>query len=136
MSRTLAVYAYSAQKSACVSYLSSVQSAHFPDFFVYVVVDIAGFQEKVSVGDKLHIPLQQAKEGDLLTFGTVLMVSKDGDVSIGTPSVDGASVEVRVVKHGRDPKIRVFKHKRRKRYMRLKGHRQGFTEIEVTGIKA
>ncbi len=103
---------------------------------MFAIVDIAGFQEKVTVGDKLHIPLRDAKEGDKLTFGTVLMIAKDGDISIGTPAVDGASVEVKVLGHGRDAKIRVFKHKRRKRYMRLKGHRQDFTEVEVTGIKA
>lgn len=103
---------------------------------MFAIVDIAGFQEKVSVGDKLHIQLQDAKEGDKLTFSNVLMISNNGDLTIGTPSVQGASVEVKVLGHGRDAKIRVFKHKRRKRYMRLFGHRQHFTEIEVTGIKA
>jgi large subunit ribosomal protein L21 len=104
---------------------------------VFAIVDIAGFQEKVSVGDKLHVPSLEGEEGKKLTFSNVFLISKDsGDVTIGTPTVDGASVEVKVLGHGRDAKIRVFKHKRRKRYMRLKGHRQNFTEVEVTGIKA
>jgi large subunit ribosomal protein L21 len=104
---------------------------------MFAIVDIAGFQEKVSVGDKLHVPLLDAQEGGKVTFGNVFMVSKDGgDVVIGAPMVDGASVEVKVLSHGRDAKIRVFKMRRRKRYMRLRGHRQKFTEIEVTGIKA
>ncbi len=104
---------------------------------MFAIVDIAGFQEKVSVGDKLHVPLLEAEEGGKVTFSNVFLVSNDGgDVSIGAPMVDGASVEVYVIRHGRDAKIRVFKHKRRKRYMRLRGHRQNFTEIEVTGIKA
>lgn len=104
---------------------------------MFAIVDIAGFQEKVSVGDKLHVPLQDAEEGKKLTFSNVFLVSKDGgDVVIGAPTVEGASVEVKVLGHGRDAKIRVFKMRRRKRYMRLRGHRQDFTEIEVTGIKA
>ncbi len=104
---------------------------------MFAIVDIAGFQEKVSVGDKLHVQLQDAQEGATLTFSNVFLVSKDGgDVVVGIPTVDGASVEVKVLKHGRDAKIRVFKMRRRKRYMRLLGHRQNYTEIEVTGIKA
>ncbi len=104
---------------------------------MFAIVDIAGFQEKVSVGDKLHVQLQDAQEGSTLTFSSVFLVSKDGgDVVVGVPTVDGASVEVKVLKHGRDAKIRVFKMRRRKRYMRLLGHRQNYTEIEVTGIKA
>lgn len=103
---------------------------------MFAIVDIAGFQEKVSVGDKLHVPLLEAEEGKKVTFSNVFLVSKDGDVTIGAPTVSGASVEVYVIRHGRDAKIRVFKHKRRKRYMRLRGHRQNFTEVEVVGIKA
>lgn len=104
---------------------------------MFAIVDIAGFQEKVSVGDKIHVPLLESEEGKKLTFSNVFLVSKDsGDVVIGAPTVDGASVEVTVMRHGRDAKIRVFKHKRRKRYMRLRGHKQHFTEVEVTGIKA
>jgi large subunit ribosomal protein L21 len=104
---------------------------------VFAIVDIAGFQEKVSVGDKLSVPLQDAEEGKKLTFSNVFLVSKDsGDVVVGAPTVDGASVEVKVLGHGREAKIRVFKMRRRKRYMRLKGHRQHYTDIEVTKIAA
>ena len=104
---------------------------------MFAIVDIAGFQEKVSVGDKLHVPLQDAEEGKKLTFSNVFLVSKDGgEVMIGSPMVAGASVEVKVLSHGRDVKIRVFKMRRGKRYMRLRGHRQDYTDIEVTGIKA
>lgn len=104
---------------------------------MFAIVDIAGFQEKVSVGDKLSVPLIEAEEGKKVTFSKVFLVSKDGgDIVIGTPTVDGASVEVKVLGHGRDAKIRVFKMRRRKRYMRTRGHRQDHTNIEVTGIKA
>jgi len=104
---------------------------------MFAIVDIAGFQEKVSIGDKLHVPLLEAEAGKKLTFSNVFLVSKDGgEVVIGAPTVEGASVEVTILSHGRDAKIRVFKMRRRKRYMRLKGHKQHFTDIEVTGIKA
>lgn len=103
---------------------------------MFVIVDIAGFQEKVSEGDALSVPLLDVEEGKTVTFDTVLLVAKsDDDVTIGTPTVAGASVEAKVVGHGRGDKIRVFKMKRRKRYRRVHGHRQDYTEIEITKIK-
>lgn len=63
-----------------------------------------------------------------------LLVKSDSDVKVGTPLVSGASVEVKVLEHGRAKKIRVMKMKRRKRYRRTYGHRQGFTDIEVVKI--
>lgn len=102
---------------------------------MFAVVDIAGFQEKVQVGDTLTVPLQDAEENKKIVFGNVLMLVKEGgDTVFGAPFVDGASVEVKVLGHGRDKKIRVFKMRRRKRYMRTKGHKQDHTKIEVTGI--
>ena len=103
---------------------------------MFAVVDIAGFQEKVSEGDKLHVPTLSKDEGAKVTIDTVLLVSKDGKTSIGTPTVSGAKVELKVLSHGKDPKIVVRKMKRRKRYRRTYGHRQGFTEVEVTKITA
>lgn len=111
--------------------------ATFAHLTMFAVVDIAGFQEKVQVGDTLHIPLQDAEENKTVTFGNVLMLVKDGgDLVLGAPFVDGASVEVKVLGHGRDKKVRVFKMRRRKRYMRTKGHQQDHTVVEVTKITA
>lgn len=104
---------------------------------MFAIVDIAGFQEKVQEGMKLRVPTLDAEEGKTVKFDTVYLVAKsDSDVKVGTPTVSGASVEAKVVSHGRDKKIRVFKMKRRKRYRRTQGHRQGFTEVEVVKIKA
>lgn len=104
---------------------------------MFAIVNIAGFQEKVEEGMQLQVPTLGAKEGDAVTFDEVLLLAKsDGDVTIGTPLVSGAAVEAKVVSHGRDQKIRVFKMKRRKRYRRTHGHRQGNTTIEITKIKA
>lgn len=104
---------------------------------MFAIVDIAGFQEKVSEGLKLRVPTLSEEEGKTVTFDKVLLLAKsDSDVKIGTPTVSGASVEVKILSHGRGEKIRVFKMKRRKRYRRTQGHRQDFTQIEVTKIKA
>jgi large subunit ribosomal protein L21 len=103
---------------------------------MFAVVDIAGFQEKVKVGDFLTVPLLDAEIDKKVVFGNVLMlVSDSGEMTLGAPFVNGASVEIKVLAHGRDAKIRVFRMRRRKRFMRTKGHKQLHTRIEVTGIK-
>ena len=69
---------------------------------MYAVVDIAGFQEKVSEGDKLRVPTLKAEEGKSVTFDKVLLLVKgDSDMKVGTPLVSGAAVEVKVVGHGK-----------------------------------
>ncbi|HVW66743.1 MAG TPA: 50S ribosomal protein L21 [Candidatus Peribacteraceae bacterium] len=103
---------------------------------MFAVVSIGGFQEMVKEGDTLNIPLQDAEENKTITFGDVLMVVKDGgDLMLGAPFVKDASVEVKVLNHGRGDKIRVVKFRHRKRYTRTKGHRQHHTSVQVTKIK-
>jgi len=102
---------------------------------MFAVVNIAGFQEKVQVGDTLKVPLQDAKEKAKLTFGDVYMVVSDaGELTLGNPLVKGAKVEAEVVDHGRHDKVTVFKFRRRKRYMRTKGHKQDYTTVKITGV--
>lgn len=103
---------------------------------MFAVVDIAGFQEKVVKGMKLTVPSLEAKEGEIVTFDKVLLMSADEKAAdIGTPFVSGAKVTAKVMKHGRGEKIVVRKFKRRKRYHKtLIGHRQGFTDIEILSI--
>ena len=103
---------------------------------MFAFVEIAGFQEKVEKGMKLKVPSLGAKAGDTVTFEKVLLVSSDGsDAVIGKPYVAGAKVQAKVLMHGQADKIVVRKFKRRKRYHKtLRGHRQGFTEIEITGV--
>ncbi len=96
----------------------------------------SGFQEKVTKGLRLKVQLQEAQTGTSLTFDKVLLVADGDDIKIGMPQVAGATVEAKVLNHGREEKIRIQKFKRRKRYRRVKGHRQHFTEIEVTEIRA
>lgn len=103
---------------------------------MFAIVDIAGFQEKVEEGTKLSVPLLDAKEGSSVTFDKVFLISNGDTVSLGAPTVKGATVEVKVIAHGKGDKIRVYKMRRRKRYRRTHGHRQDFTDIEVMKIKA
>ena len=103
---------------------------------MFAIVDIAGFQEKVSEGMTLQVPLLSEKEGGKVVFDKVLLVAKsDSDIALGKPHVAGASVEVKVLSHGKGDKIRVYKMRRRKRYRRTHGHRQDFTEVEVLKIQ-
>ena len=103
---------------------------------MFAVVEIAGFQEKVSKGDKLKVPTLDSEVEKSMIFDKVLMIVDGDSITIGAPHLAGASVEVKVLEHGKGDKIRVVKAHRRKRYRRVKGHRQGFTEVEVVSIKA
>jgi large subunit ribosomal protein L21 len=101
-----------------------------------MIIEQGGFQYSVSEGDKIRVPHIDAKEGDQVTIGKVLMV-RDGDaVKIGMPDVKGASVTAKVLEHGKYDKILVMKKKRRKNYKRKNGHRQSFTKIEITTLSA
>lgn len=103
---------------------------------MFAIVDMGGFQEKVEKGQSLRIPLQVADTGTTVIFETVLLVVDGDDVKVGTPTLSGASVEVKVLGHGKTDKIRSMKFKRRKRYRRTLGHRQDYTEVEVVRITA
>lgn len=103
---------------------------------MFAIVDIAGFQEKVSEGDALRVPLLSGDAGASVTFDAVYLIADGDKVTLGTPVVDGATVEAKIVGHGKGDKIRVFKMKRRKRYRRVHGHRQDYTDIEITKVKA
>lgn len=103
---------------------------------MFAVVTIKGNQYKVAEGDTIHIAKLDAKEGDKIQFDEVLVLAKsESDVEVGAPFVS-AVVNAKVVSHGRDDKVRVVKMKKRKRYLRMHGHRQHFTEIEIGKIEA
>lgn len=101
---------------------------------MYAVIVTGGKQYKVSEGDTLFIEKLEVEEGSAVTFDQVLMVGDGEKVTVGTPSVDGATVEAKVLKNGKAKKVYVFKMKRKKNYRRKKGHRQPFTKIEITKI--
>ena len=101
---------------------------------MYAIIATGGKQYRVSEGDTIYIEKLDAKEDSLVTF-PVLMLSGDKVVA-GNPEVEGASVTGKVVRHGRGQKIIVYKFKAKKNYRRKQGHRQPFTQVEITEIKA
>ena len=102
---------------------------------MYALVDINGKQYRAEKGARLKVDSLTKEEGDRMEFESVLMVSDEGQVKIGTPYVEGSSVEATVQAQGKGRKVDVIKFKRRKNYKRAHGHRQAYTEIRVTGIK-
>ncbi len=104
----------------------------------YAVIATGGKQLTVKPGQKYKIEKITGELGENIVFSneSVLLV-KDGEaVSIGAPYLEKATVEAKIVQHGRGKKITIIKFKRRKKYRRKQGHRQDFTEIEITKIQA
>lgn len=101
---------------------------------MYAVIQTGGKQYRVAVGDRLKVETLGAEPGDNIELDKVLMISDNGDVQVGTPTLDGKTVSAEVVDNGRGEKIKVFKMKRRQGYRRTQGHRQNYTEIEITSI--
>lgn len=99
------------------------------------VIKTGGKQYKVSPGDKIQIEKLPIEEGKEITFKEVFLVEKDGKVEVGTPLVKGAKVTGKVLTQGRKEKIIVFKYKAKTRQKTKGGHRQPFTEVEITGIE-
>jgi len=99
------------------------------------VIKTGGKQYLVKPGDKLKVEKLEAKEGSEISFSDVLLVEKNKKIEIGTPKVKDGKVQAKILKHGKGEKIIVFKYKPKKRYSRKIGHRQPYTEIEITGIK-
>jgi large subunit ribosomal protein L21 len=104
---------------------------------MFAIVSIAGSQERVTEGMTLQVPHLSAKVGEKVKYAEVLLVAEGADsVKLGAPHVSGASVEIEVVSHDRDEKIRVFKMRRRKRMRKVHGHRQHGTTVKVLKIHA
>ena len=101
---------------------------------MYAVIKTGGKQYRVIAGEKLKIESLEADVGSELIMSEVLAVGEGESIKVGTPLVVGAQVKAKVLAHGRGDKITIFKLRRRKHYQKHQGHRQGFTEIEITGI--
>ncbi len=103
---------------------------------MYAVIKTGGKQYRVSAGEKLKVEQIPADIGQEIVLDQVLMVGSGEAVKVGAPLVTGANVTAQVVAHGRGEKIRIFKMRRRKHYQKHQGHRQNFTEIEISAINA
>ncbi|MDR2910021.1 MAG: 50S ribosomal protein L21 [Bacteroidales bacterium] len=101
---------------------------------MYAIVEIAGQQFKVEKDKKLFVHHLELNENDSVDFEKVLLVDNNGEVTIGTPTVEGAKVTAKVLQHVKGEKVLVFKKKRRKSYQKMNGHRQHFTQIQIENI--
>ena len=102
---------------------------------MYAIIQTGGKQYRVSEGDVIYVEKLADEPPETYTFNEVLAVSKGDELVVGTPLVEGASVEASVVKNGKAKKIMVFKYKAKKNERRRKGHRQPYTKLQITGIK-
>ena len=100
----------------------------------YAVIRTGGKQYRVTPGELLRVESLNGEKDSDITFSEVLLTSSDGAVQVGTPIVSGVTVSARIVEHGKEKKILVFKKKRRKNYSRQRGHRQHFTAVQIKSI--
>ena len=103
---------------------------------MYAIIDTCGKQYKVAEGDLVFVEKLDAKEGDKVTFDQVLLISDDGKVKVGTPTIKNAKVEATVVKQGKAKKIVVFKYKAKKNERKKQGHRQPYTQVKIEKISS
>ena len=103
---------------------------------MYAVIETGGKQYTVRKGDTLRVEKLDGEAGENLAIDRVLMVNDGSDVKVGDPVVSGFKVTATIRGHGRGEKLRIFKKKRRKGYRKRQGHRQSYTELEITGIES
>lgn len=103
---------------------------------MYAIIETGGKQYKVQDGDVLFIEKLDAEEQASVTFDKVVALHNDTDLVTGAPYVDGASVEATVLKNGKGKKINVFTYKPKKGSKRAMGHRQPYTKVQISAIKA
>ncbi len=101
---------------------------------MYAIVDIAGQQFKVEQGQEVFVHRLEGEEGAKLEFEKVLLLDKDGDVSVGTPVVEGVKITAKLVEHLRGDKVIVLHKKRRKGYQKTNGHRQDLSKVLIEKI--
>ncbi|MCC5791552.1 MAG: 50S ribosomal protein L21 [Legionellaceae bacterium] len=103
---------------------------------MYAVIKTGGKQYRVKAGDVLKLETLSADVGSEIHFDEVLMITDGDKTSCGTPLLDKASVQAKVLGHGRHTKVKIIKFRRRKHHMKQAGHRQNYTQVEITNIKS
>jgi large subunit ribosomal protein L21 len=102
----------------------------------YAIVESGGKQYKAVEGSTIEVDRLKLEPGKKVTLKDVLLISDDGKISVGTPTVGGATVTATVVEEFKGPKVLIYKYHPRKRYRLKKGHRQWYTRLQVDKIKA
>ncbi len=103
---------------------------------MYAVIQTGGKQYRVAEGDIVRVELLEKELKEAFSFDRVLLVDNEGELNIGKPTIVGATVTAEVICHDRRKKVFIFKKKRTTTYQRTQGHRQGYTEVRITGINA
>ena len=103
---------------------------------MYAVIKTGGKQYRVAAGDTIKVERLSADVGHDVKLDQVVAIGNGADLVVGAPLVAGASVLASVVAHGRHPKVRIFKMRKRKHYQKRQGHRQNFTEIRISAVNA
>ena len=104
---------------------------------MFALIETGGKQYRVTEGTILKVEKLEAEEGSMVVLDKILLLSdNDGDVTVGQPLIDGASVIAKVIQQGRGKKVIVYKYKKRKNYHKKQGHRQSFTKLVIENIFA
>lgn len=103
---------------------------------MYAVIESGGKQYRVSLGDVIRVEKLNAEVGDTVQFDKVLLVSDENNVRVGRPYLDNATVSAKVLRQDKARKVLAFRYKAKKNVRVRKGHRQPFTEVEISAIDA
>ncbi len=103
---------------------------------MYAVIKTGGKQYKVAAGEKIKVEQIAAEVGQEIVINEVLALGSGAELKVGTPLVEGATVTATVVAQGKHDKVRIFKMRRRKHYQKHQGHRQTYTELEISAVQA
>ena len=103
---------------------------------MYAVIQTGGKQYRVEEGTYLKIEKLELGVGDSVEFDKVLLIQSDDAVKVGLPFIEGGKVTATVLSQGRHDKVKIIKFRRRKHHMKQQGHRQYYTEVQITGISA
>ena len=101
---------------------------------MYAVIESGGKQYRVAPGDVIRVEKLDVPAGESIDLDRILLLANEDGAQMGSPVLAGISVTAKVRSHGRGEKIRIFKLRRRKNYRRQAGHRQGYTELEITQV--
>ena len=101
---------------------------------MYAVIKTGGKQHKGAEGEILRVEKLKASEGEPVDITDVLLIEKDGEVTLGSPFIEGAKVTAKILRHGKEDKVTIIKMKRRKDYRKKQGHRQNYSEIQIEQI--
>ena len=101
---------------------------------VYAIVSLQGFQFRVAAGETIRVPVMESEAGEKISISEVHLISDGEQVLVGRPTIPDAAVTAAVLGHGRGPKLRAAKFKKRKDYRRRWGHRTNYTELKIEDI--